>query len=301
VLRTLAELLAIPELQLVIVATPNTSHFSIAKECLEHDRHVVIDKPFTTTSGEARELMRLASDRGKLLSVYQNRRWDGDFQTVQKIIADGVLGRIVSYESHFDRYRPEFKENAWRERNEPGSGILFDLGPHLLDQAMQLFGVPEAIDADVRSEREGGQVDDAFDVTLFYGGMRALLRASVLAAAPGPRFSIRGTLGSYTKYGLDPQEDELKKGLKPGGDAWGLESEALWGTLHVERDGSIIEKKVPTLAGDYRKYYENVRNAVEGRAPIGVTPEQALNVMIALELAMKSSTEGRRISWSAAE
>ncbi|MGA9566563.1 MAG: Gfo/Idh/MocA family oxidoreductase, partial [Candidatus Korobacteraceae bacterium] len=229
--RTLDELLAIDSIRLVVIATPNTTHFDFAKQCLLAGRDVVIDKPFTTTYAEAAELVELAKQKQRLLSVYQNRRWDGDFLTIQGLLDEGKLGRAVLFESHFDRFRPQLKPNAWREQPDPGSGVLFDLGPHLIDQAMLLFGIPEAITADVRIERDGGSVDDAFDVVLHYPRMRALLRAGVLVSTPTPRFAIQGTQGGYLKYGLDPQEDALKRGETPAGEFWGFEAPERWGTL----------------------------------------------------------------------
>ena len=295
--RSIEDLLADSTVDLVVVATPNQSHFELAKRCLEQGRHVVIDKPFTTTSAEARELVRLGEKRGKVLSVYFNRRWDGDFQTVQRLLADESLGRVVSFESHFDRFRPELKQGAWREQNAPGSGVLFDLGSHLIDQAIALFGIPSAIDADVRIERAGAEVDDAFDVMLIYPDKRVLLRATMLANIPGPRFTLHGTKGSYIKQGMDPQEDALKAGRTPSDDRWGLEPEENWGTLSIAGGEKNRVRTIPTLAGDYRKFYENVRDAIEGRATLAVKPTEALNVMIALELALQSSREGRRIPW----
>src|ERR1035438_9953450 len=207
VVRTLDQLLAIESIRLVVIATPNTTHFDLAKQCLLAGRDVVIDKPFATTYAEAEELVKIASDQGRLLSVYQNRRWDGDFVTLQRLIAQGKLGGVVLFESHFDRFRPRLKDNAWRERPEPGSGVLFDLGPHLIDQALLLFGAPRSISADVRIERDGAAVDDAFDVVLHYPRMRARLRAGMLVSTPTPRFVVQATQGGYLKFGLDPQED----------------------------------------------------------------------------------------------
>src|SRR5271165_4856959 len=287
--RSLDELLAIDSIRLVVIATPNTTHFDLARQCLLAGRDVVIDKPFATTYAEAAELVDLANDKKRLLSVYQNRRWDGDFVTLQRLLADGKLGRVVLLESHFDRFRPQLKDNAWRERPEPGSGVLFDLGPHLIDQAMVLFGTPEAISADVRIERDGAAVDDAFDVVLHYPGMRALLRAGMLVSTPTPRYIIHGTKGGHLKFGLDPQEDALKRGEKPAGESWGHEAPDQWGTLHVAQGNSFAAEKLATLPGDYRRYYQNIRDAILGTAPLAVTPEQALSVMRALELALESS------------
>jgi scyllo-inositol 2-dehydrogenase (NADP+) len=291
--RSVEELLAGPT-DLVVVATPNTSHHPIAKQCLLAGRHVVVDKPLTTTLAEAEELVRLANDKGRVLSVYQERRYTGDFATVQRVLSDGVLGRVVRYEAHFDRFRPELKAGAWREQPLPGSGVWFDLGPHLLDQALLLFGIPQAISADIRIERTNALVDDAFDVTLHYPELRALLRGSMLAAAPGPGFAVHGTKGSFVKHGLDPQEEALKAGRSPDEPGWDREPPELSGTL-TTAEGS---RTVPTTPSSFTRYYENVRDAILGRADLAVTPQQALAVMRGLELAVSSSREGRVLPWT---
>jgi len=295
--RSLDELLAIDTIRLVVIATPNTTHFDLAKQCLLAGRDVVIDKPFATTYAEAAELVQIASEQGRLLSVYQNRRWDGDFVTLQRLVADGKLGRVVLFESHFDRFRPHLKANAWRERPEPGSGVLFDLGPHLIDQAMVLFGEPESISADLRIEREGASVDDAFDVVLHYPRMRVLLRAGMLVSTPTPRFVVQGTQGGYVKYGLDPQEDALKRGETPAGEFWGYEAPERWGTLLEAQGDSFATDKLPTAPGDYHQYYQNVRDAILGDAPLAVTAEQGLGVMRALEMAQESSRQRCLVPW----
>lgn len=295
IVRSVDEMLAISDIDLVTVTTPNKTHFEIAKKCLEAGKHVVVDKPFATTLKDAQELTALARARRKVLSVYQNRRWDSDFLTVRKVVRDGVLGRIVIFEAHYDRFRPELRPGTWKERGDPGTGILFDLGPHLLDQALILFGKPDEVFADVRRERDGTAVDDAFDVIFLYPKMRAILRSTMMATVAGPRFVLNGDRAKFVKYGLDPQEEVLIGGNKPVGDDWGREDESLAGTLTLA-GGEV--KKVPSLPGDYRKYYENVRDALPGRAPLAVTPEQALDVMMALELAMQSSREGRRVRWT---
>ena len=291
--RNLEQLLASDSIQLVVIATPNTSHFVLARQCLLAGRHVVIDKPFATTYAEAAELVSLAEKCKRLLSVYQSRRFDGDFKTVRNLIASEALGRIVLFESHYDRHRLQLRPGAWREQAGPGNGVFFDLGPHLIDQALALFGTPEAVSADIRIERDGASVDDAFDVTLLYPRLRVLLRGTMLASKPAPHFSIHGTHGSYVKYGLDPQENALKRGEAPGGPAWGKEPPEAWGTLTKVEGDKIIERTVPTEAGDYCEYYENVRDAILGRAALAVTPQGALNVMRVLELAQESSCERR--------
>src|SRR5215469_3905640 len=291
--RSVDQLLAIDSIRLIVVATPNTSHAEIARQCLLAGRDVVIDKPFATAYAEAADLVAVAKQHGRLLSVYQNRRWDGDFLTVQKLIADHKLGRIALFESHFDRFRPHPKTNAWRETAKPGSGILFDLGSHLIDQALVLLGEPEWLSADVRIERDDAEVDDAFDLVLRYKSMRAMLRASVLASTPTPRFAIQGTGGGYLKYGLDPQEDALKRGQSPRDKHWGYEAPERWGTLLIAQGDSFVTDKLATAPGDYPKYYENIRDALLGKASLTVSPEQALNVMHALDLAHESSRTGR--------
>src|SRR5215469_5969302 len=296
VVRSLDELLAIDSVQLIVIATSNTSHFELAKHCLEAGRHVVVDKPFTTSYAAAAELVSTAQKHQRIITVYQNRRWDGDFLTVQRLLAANQLGRIVLYESHFDRFRPHVRE-VWREQPEPGSGLLFDLGPHLIDQAILLFGLPQAITADVRIEREGAKVDDAFDIVFHYPKMRALLRAGVLVSTATPRSAIQGTRGGYLKYGLDPQEDALKHGETPSGEFWGYEAPERWGTLLLAQGDSLGRDQFPTAPGDYRQYYANARDAILGKSPIAVSPQQALSVMRTLELAFESSKKRCAVNW----
>lgn len=299
VARTLDELLSDKAIQLCVVATPNDSHFELARLCLMAGRDVVVDKPFAPTLREAEQLVSLAKERGRLITVYQERRWDGDFHSVKNIVDSGRLGKVVEYECRYDRFRPEPKANAWRERaDQPGAGVLFDLGPHVIDQALVLFGEPSAITATAFCQRETSKVDDSFDVCLEYPGLRATGRARILAFAPGPHFLIHGTKGSFVKYGMDPQEARLRgesspRGLDWGAD-WGVEAEELWGTLSVVGEPSV---KVKTGRGDYRGFYANVRDAVEKKAPLEVPPEQALRTMRALMLAHKSSREKRTVRW----
>jgi scyllo-inositol 2-dehydrogenase (NADP+) len=302
VARTLEELLADNKIQLCVVATPNDSHYEYAKACLLADRDVVIDKPLAPTLKESEELVRLAAQRGRLITVYQDRRWDGDFATVKKLVQSGSLGTVVEYEARFDRFRLEQKENAWRERaDQPGAGVLFDLGPHVIDQALVLFGEPRAITASAFCQRETSQVDDAFDVCLEYPRLRAMARARIIAYAPGPHFLIHGTKGSFVKYGMDPQEERLRSGNFPQGKDWGadwgVEDEQWWGTLSPVGGPSV---RVKTERGDYRGFYANVRDAIEKKAPLEVTPEQALRTMRAVMLAHKSSKERRTVEWEEA-
>jgi scyllo-inositol 2-dehydrogenase (NADP+) len=300
VARTLDELLADKEIQLCVIATPNDSHYEYARACLLAGRDVVVDKPFAPTLLESEELVRLAAERGRLITVYQDRRWDGDFHTIKKLVQSERLGKIVEYECRYDRFRLEPKTNAWRERaSQPAAGVLFDLGPHVVDQALVLFGEPKSITASAFCQRETSQVDDAFDVCMEYDGLRTMGRARIIAFAPGPHFLIHGTKGSFVKYGMDPQEARLRgenypKGKDWGAD-WGLESEELWGTLSLVGEPSV---KVKTERGDYRGFYANVRDAIEKKAALDVTPEQALRTMRAVILAHKSSREQRTVGWN---
>src|SRR5439155_950355 len=250
--RSVDELLT-RAVDLVVIATPNASHHPIAKQCLLAGCHVVIDKPFTTTVREAAELVRLGLEKRRVLSAYQNRRYVGDFVTLRNLLSEGALGRVTVCESHFDRFRPELRPGAWREQPQPGSGVWFDLGPHLLEQALPLFGTPQAVSADIRVEREGAAADDAFDVTLHYPGMRALLRASMLALSPGPTFAVHGTKGSFVKYGLDPQEAALKSGRTPDESHWDSEPPEMYGRLTTP-EGT---RTVPTIPSSFTQYYEN--------------------------------------------
>jgi scyllo-inositol 2-dehydrogenase (NADP+) len=289
VVRSVSELLSIDSVELVVVTTPNPTHLDLARQCLEAGRHVVVDKPFTTTSAEAEELVRLAKERNRLITVYHNRRWDGDFLTLRRIVQEGKLGRLVLFESHMERYRPMLKAEAWRELPKPGSGLWFDLGPHLLDQAWALFGQPAEMTADLRAERDGAVVDDAFDVLLHYARLRVLIRSNLLTCVPGPRFRLNGTRGSFVKYGSDPQEEALKRGETPGQPNWGQEPEENWGILSLAEGETITQTRIPTETGDYPRYYQNVRDAIVSGVPLDVSPQHGLRIMQALELAIESS------------
>ena len=283
------------KLDLVVVATPNTSHHPIAKQCLLAGHHVVVDKPFTPTLAEAEDLVQTAKQQQRLITVYQDRRYTGDFATVQKIVGEGTLGRVVLFESHFDRFRPEQKPNAWREEPLPGSGVWFDIGPHLFDQALLLFGTPEAIGADIRIEREGGRIDDAFDVTVYYRHARAVLRASMLRPPVGPTWIVNGTKGSFVKHGMDPQEAALKEGRTPDEPDWDTDPPELYGQLITPN----ATQTVPTLRSSFVRYYENVRDAMGGTAGLAVTPEWSLDVMRGVVLAAESSRTHTVLPWSA--
>jgi predicted dehydrogenase len=297
IVRSLDELLAIESIRLIVVATPNQSHFPIAKRSLEAGRDVVVDKPFTTSVAEAVELLKLAQKLGRVLTVYHDRRFDADFQSLRKVAASGVLGRIVRLEDTYDRFRLIPKPGAWREQPGPGSGILFDLAPHLIDQAFMLLGKPLALTADVRTERPGLSTDDAFDILLHYPqGARALLRATMLSASPRPRLVVLAEKGSYVKREFDPLEPTLRSGHVPAGDSWALGKEENWGELTLLENGQSTCRKIPST-GDWRDFYVNVRDAIQSGAPLLVTHQQILDVIVALELALESSSTRRTLPW----
>ena len=302
ILRSVVEALDDVDVQLVVVGTPNETHFTLAKQALLAGKHVVIDKPFAPTSAQARELQGLAEERGLVLAPFHNRRWDGDFLTVRRLLDEHAVGRLVTYESHFDRFRPLPRENTWKESGNQANGLLFDLGPHLIDQALALFGVPEGITASVRKDRELTDIEDAFDITLEYPRLRAHCRSSMLACDAAPRFLLHGTRGSFKKYGLDPQEPALVGGAKVpriGEGQWLGESESEWGTLTIAPTPAdpttLVRKKIRTEFGDYRLYYANVRDAINGVAELEVTPEDGYRVVRLLEMARESTTERRTL------
>lgn len=286
-------------IDLVVIATPNASHFELAQQALSAGKHVVVDKPLTTTSAQAQQLIDLAQQTDRVLSVHQNRRWDGDFQTVKQLVQQGYLGQLVEYEAHYDRFRNTLKPDAWRETPDLGSGILFDLGSHLIDQAQVLFGLPESITADVRVQRAGAKADDYFEVRLDYGALKVILKAGMLVRELGPHFILHGTAGSFVKYGMDPQEAALRRGLTPAEPDWGLEPQTQWGTLNTQLDGLQFYGKLETIRGCYQAFYENVYQAIEQGAALAVQPEEARNTIRLIELALQSHTEKRTIAYTA--
>lgn len=280
-----------PSVELVVIATPNDTHVSIAAMAIRAGKHVVVEKPLAPTLAEARELVSLAESRERVLAVFQNRRWDGDFLAVTDLIASSTLGDVAHFESHFDRYRPLVRDR-WRERSGVGSGLWYDLGPHLVDQALQLFGLPERVMASMAAQRTGAQSDDWAHVILEYTRLRVILHTSVLAAAPAPRFLVHGHAGTWIKYGLDGQEGQLAAALTP--DA----AQPVQETEHAMLvDGaSRTETETPIPRGDYRQFYLQLRDALHGAGRNPVPPEQAIPVMAVVETAIRSSAEGRALS-----
>jgi len=286
-----AQALSDPAIDAVVIATPNGTHAQIALEALAAGKHVLVDKPFTVDLAQARAVMAAAADAGRVCSVFQNRRWDSDFLTLQQLLDQGVLGEIAEFHSHFDRHRPQVRDR-WRESDAPGAGLWFDLGPHLLDQALQLFGRPQAIAADLLRQREGARSDDYFHVVLHYPRMRAHLHAGTLVADAGRRFAVHGRQGSFVKDGLDTQEAMLRDGILPGAPGWGEDPEAGWLTLACD-DGSAQRQRLPSQPGDYRRCYAAFAAAILGTGAPPATAAQALEVMAWLELAVQSSARGQ--------
>ncbi len=297
--RTLDAMLADPTLGLIAVSTPSGTHFDLACQVLKAGRNVVVDKPVAVTSAEIAELMRLAAKKNLLLAPFHERRWDGDFLTLQKLLSEGSLGRLVHFESNHDRWRPVTRV-LWKDDPAQGGGLLLDLGTHLADQALLLFGKPEAVSAEVLSERNKALADDSYTLRLRYKDFSATLSANCLASLARPRFYLRGLKGNYWKWGLDPQEEALIHVTRIDSKTWGAEPTAAWGTLSVDVDGTMVTRPVASIPGDYRLYYAAVRDALLGKAPAPLAPIDAWRVARLLEWAVESSAQRREIlcDWS---
>lgn len=283
-------LIAESDAELVVITSPNHSHFPLAKAALQQGKHVLLEKPLVLSSEEGQQLVAIARQSGRKLAVYHNRRFDGDFLTLQQLIKSGNLGNIHYFESHFDRFRPEPRAR-WREQAGPGSGILWDLGPHLIDQALCLFGMPQAISASCRTLRPGGESTDYFHLQLHYPDKEVVLHSSPFCASPTMRFMLQGTKGSYQKFGLDPQEDALRAGVVPGGADWGLEASQYHGELAT----ADTRLSYPTLAGNYALFYQQLVAALLQDAELPVRIDDALAGIRLIELAVNSSELGRRV------
>ena len=270
---------------LVIIGTPNESHFSIAKKALLKEKDVIIEKPITITIKAADELIQLSKEKGKMLTAYHNRRLDSDFLTVKELIENKKLGELKQFISHFDRFSPEAPKNKWRYENEPGAGVLYDLGSHLIDQSLVLFGKPNEIFADLRKERKNSKTIDAFHLILFYNNFRVILNSSFMVKGKKLRFQVNGTKGTFQKYGLDIQEEHLSRGDVPRNDGqWGKEPRRLWGHLNTVETYQIVESE----KGNYPYFYDNVYEHLMNGKPLIVKPEEARNVIQLIELAYES-------------
>jgi predicted dehydrogenase len=290
VLPSFESLLAQQDLELVIVNTPDTAHFDMAKKAILAGKHVVVEKPFTIHAAEADELMALARKQGVLLTVFQNRRWDGDYLTVKRIVEEKLLGRLVTYEGHFDRYRNYIQPNTWKEQHGPGAEILYNLGSHMIDQVYCLFdGMPQSVWADIGIQRSGGKAADFYHLVLHYPHVHVTLKASYLVREEGPRYILHGTEGSFLKWGIDPQEDELKKGKLPTGFEWGKEEEKHYGKLNTTVGGLHMTGRVETLPGNYNAFYDSLAQSIRTGTDLAVKPEEARNVIAIVEAAVESN------------
>src|SRR5215217_1174009 len=277
VVGSAAELLEDPAVELVVVAAPNAVHHELAAVALAAGRHVVVDKPFTLTTADADDLIALAERQDRLLSVFQSRRWDGDFLTVRRCLEAGLLGRVSSFESRYDRFRPAPK-GGWKEEDVPGSGLLWDLGPHLIDQALQLFGLPETVWADLHVQRPGVEAVDWVHLVLGYGRLRVVLQAGMEVRDPGPRFEVHGDRGSLLTWGLDRQEVEA--------------------TLTTEVGGLQVRGRLAGAPDDHRAFYAAMAAAGEG--PVPVTAAEARDTVMVIEHALASGRQGRVVRVGAA-
>lgn len=289
--RTLEELLADKKVELVVVNTPSVTHYDYAKQVINAGKHLVVEKPFTATVEQAEELIELAKKKKVKLSVYQNRRYDSDYRTIKKIVEEGWLGRIVDAEFHYDRYVPELSYKVHKETPTPAVGGLYDLGSHLIDQALQLFGMPLAVFADITINRPNSKVDDYFDLKLFYPDHRVTLKSSYYVREPLPAYQLHGTLGSFIKHKTDVQETDLQANKKPGSADWGIEPESQKGLLHTEKGGKVIKEYITSEKGNYGEYYDGVYEAIRNKKDVPVPGEDGMKVIQVIEAAIRSNKE----------
>ena len=289
------EMLDNPDIDLVIICSPNSLHYSHASAALKAGKHVIVEKPFTVNLAEAKSLIEVARQSDKYLFPFHNRRWDSDFLTLKHIIAQGYLGKVLDYESRFDRFTPVISRAAWRYQQEKGGGTLFDLGIHLIDQAVSLFGSPEGVFCRLFNQREGSITDDSFDLKLIYQELNVTLKASVFVKEPGPRFQVHGTSGSFVKYGLDSQEFMLRKGKKPGTAGYGIEPSRQRGILNSASFGKIFRGRYETLQGNYMEFFDNIYSVIVNGAETIVKPGDALMNIRIIEAAHKSDKEKKII------
>ena len=295
IVRDFQTLLDDQEVELVVVNTPDVLHYEMTRAALEAGKHVVVEKPVTQRSDDAEKLIKLARERGVVLTVFQNRRWDADFRTVKKVVEEAKFGRLVEFESHFDRYRTYIAPNTWKEEGDEYMGVLYNLGSHMIDQAYVLFGKPDSVTAHLQIVRTGGKVSDYYDIRLQYKGFAALLKCSYLVKDPGPRYTIHGEYGTFQKYGTDPQEAMLKAGNLPIGGDWGAEDPDFWGTLVYEENGEEVEELVESINGNYSVFYDNVYDVIRNKAKLLVKPEETLEVLKIMEACLLSNREKRTI------
>lgn len=296
VVKDYKEVINDPNIDLVVVSTPNIYHYHMVKEALYAGKHVVIEKPVTATSKEADELIEIAEKVNRNLFVYHNRRWDGDFLAIEKLILDNILGSIVYYESHFDRYVPEIStKQTWKNTRLPASGTLFDLGSHLIHQALTLFGLPQTINATLNKKRAGSNVVDYFEIIMQYQTLTAVLKSDMLVKDYTLRFVVKGDKGNYTQYGIDPQEAELKKGIMPEGEDWCPAEETNYGNLQLLSEDKI--NRLDTSPGNYMDFYENVYDVLVRKQSLIIEPVEGRDVIRICEAAIKSHAQQKTIQF----
>lgn len=286
--KSLDEVLTDTEIDLVSICTPSHTHFDYAKQCLLAGKHVLVEKPFTATAAEAEELILLAKKQEKVLSIFQNRRFDSDFMTVKKVVENQLLGDLVAFEIHFDRHKPILNPKRWKEAVTPANGILYDLGAHIIDQTIVLFGKPNSVVGDTFIQREGSEIDDAFHIRLDYGKLKVILKSSLLVREEGPRYILHGTKGSFIKYGLDVQEDHLKTGLMPRMEGFGVESSDKWGILNTEINGQHFRGHIETEVGNWDFLFQNLYEAIAEGKELLVKPEEVLEQIKIIEIVSAS-------------
>ena len=295
--RSFEELIKDEQLELIIVNTPDATHYEYCRMALEAGKHVVVEKPFTMNAQEAENLIALSKKQGRILSVFQNRRWDGDYLTVKKVIKEQLLGRLVSFESQWNRYRNFIEKNTWKEEPNVGAEIVYNLGAHMIDQAYDLFGMPGSVYAEIGVQRTNGKVDDFYNIILEYEGVKVNLKSSYLVREEGPRYYVHGTEGSFLKWGLDPQEADLKAGKYPNELDWGIEPRKLWGKLNTEVNGLHFTGRIETIPGNYQSYYDNIYQAIREGGELIVKPEQSLDVIRIIEAAISSNDSGNAVKF----
>ncbi|MDR1344253.1 MAG: Gfo/Idh/MocA family oxidoreductase [Tannerellaceae bacterium] len=294
--RSYGEMLEDPCIRLVVVNTPDVTHYEFARNALIAGKHVIVEKPFVFTVAEGKALIALANDKGLMLAVYQNRRWDGDFLTIRQLLQSGMLGRVVEFHSSYQRYRNYVQPGTWKEKADQRVGLTYNLGSHMIDQAVALFGIPQSVYADIGKLRENSEVDDFYHIQLIYQNLKVSLRASYLVREETPRYYIHGTKGSYLKYGIDPQEEMLKAGISPGIADWGVEKETDWGILNTEINGLHFRGKIETSRGNYASFYDTIYQALRDGTPPPTSATAVLPVIHIIEAAFQSSEERKAVN-----
>ena len=295
VLRSFDEMITQPEIELVVVNTPDVTHYEYTRKALLAGKHVIVEKPFVFTVAEGNELIELAKEKSLMLCVYQNRRWDGDFLTIRNILKSGALGRVVEFCASYQRYRNFIQQDTWKEIAENRVGITYNLGSHMIDQAVILFGMPDAVYADIDWLRDGSMVDDYYNIQLIYPKLKVSLRASYLVREEVPRYYINGTEGSFVKYGIDPQEEMLINGISPSMSGWGRDDEAFWGILNANINGAHFRDKVETVYGNYGFFYNEVYDAIRNGKSPSMAASDVIGVIKIIESAFESNETKRAI------